>query len=174
MATNSGKVVSAEDVAAAVSAATAAQATALTSAQSRYEVIQSQIQELETEGETVLGQIRTLGGTSGRRSGRRASGNRTAGGRVRNDTSLNVAVANVLLAASGPLSPTEITEAVQKAGYSSTSASNFPQMVSQSLNRMKGMKLGRSAIVANPARGQWQSASGLKGWVKEQTAPAAA
>lgn len=97
--------------------------------------LQSRLDELTTEADSLRTQLRELGGKGGRkRSGKRAS----------NEQSLIVAVASVL--GKKPMALSEICSAVTKSGYK-TSSDNFKTMVSQSLGKLVDMKVGASNVV---------------------------
>jgi hypothetical protein len=79
--------------------------------------------------------IAALGG-NGRRGGGMGSGRMTAGGRVRNEKSLNDTIEQVLGKGGKAMGVGDIADAVQAAGYRSNSA-NFRSIVNQTLIKDK-------------------------------------
>ncbi len=161
---NGGNTAVADQVRDAVAQAETARATAVKAAQTRMTEIDSQIESLGSERDALRSQLRELGEKTGRG---RAAGN--TGTRARNDVTLDVAVANVLIGSKSAMSPTEISDAVTASGYTSNSP-NFRGMVSQSINRLSKIKHSGRNVISSPGRGSWQASSALAGWVKAETA----
>jgi len=84
-------------------------------------------------------------------AGRASSGRRGGGRRGRNDMNLGDALVGTLTGKT--MSVTEVAEAVQRAGYNTTSP-NFRTIVNQTLTKDKRFK--------RVARGQYTAASGAK------------
>lgn len=147
---------------AAAAALSAASAAALSAAQAR-------LTEIDAERETLVSTIATLGGEvatprKGRKS-RKASAR--TGKRSTNSVSLREAVARAL--SDKPQSPTDIQEAVVKAGYK-TSSPNFPQMVAQHLSNLGGLRMGKSPVAVNEDRGLWTAGSGMDRYLADPSA----
>lgn len=123
------------------------------------QTIETRLAQLNDERETLVAQLRSLGGKAGPRKARASSGKRAS-----NDVTLIAAVAACLSKASGPMKPTEICEAVQKGGYQTTS-DNYPQMVSQALSTLKGLRMDKSPVALNPNRGEWIAGSGMARYI---------
>lgn len=122
---------------------------------------QARVAELDTERASLVEQIASLGGGKVRKNGKP----RKVGGlRASNEVSLREAVATALSKAKGALSPTQVQEAVVKAGYK-TSSENFPQMVSQQLSTLGGLRMGKSPVATNENRGEWLAGSGMKAYL---------
>lgn len=141
------------DVSQVIASVTAANEAAAQASASARQALEARLAEIDEERETLVGQLRSLGGKA---SGKRARQSK----RASNDTSLILAVATALSVAKGPLSPTEVCEAVQKAGYK-TSSENYAQMVSQALSNLKNLRMGKSPVAVNAARGEWTAGSGM-------------
>lgn len=158
-------------------ASVAAQAAALATAQTAaLEQANARLAEINTERDGLIAQIRELGGSAPRASGTRGRGRPrgSTGSRASNDVSLITAVATHMLNAKGPQTVTQVCEGVQKQGYT-TDSDNFSTMVSQSLSRLKALRMGtaKSALVQNPDRGQWTAGSGLAAYLKNPDAAVA-
>lgn len=127
--------------------------------EAKREELMAQVEEVESEISTISAALGAGGGraTSGRRPGRPAKkaarGGPRAGGRAakrgkrpRNAESLEVALAKVLKGKTMGVS--EVADAVQKAGYKTTSP-NFRTIVNQTLLRSDLIKkTGRGAYTA--------------------------
>lgn len=135
------------DVAEANEAMAAAAATARTALESR-------LAEITAERETLVTQLRSLGGkpTSGKR--------RRSSPRVSNEHPLIVSIATVLSEADEPMGTTDICDAVVKAGYK-TNSENYPQMVAQQLSNLVSLRMGSSAVVVRPERGHYKAGPGM-------------
>jgi len=105
--------------------------------------------EIEALGGLVDGTGRSgrTGGRRGARPGRRASRTRTRGGRPRNESNLVDSLAKVLKGKE--MSVTDVAEAVQKAGYKTTSPRHFRTMVNIALIKSgKFKRTGRGVYTA--------------------------
>lgn len=154
---------------AAAAALSEANAAALSAAQAR-------LTEIDAERETLVATIATLGGETGTEAPRKARKTRKAakpakaartGKRATNSVSLREAVARAL--SDKPQSPTEIQEAVVKAGYK-TSSPNFSQMVAQHLSNLGGLRMGKSPVAVNEDRGLWTAGSGMERYLADPSA----
>lgn len=88
--------------------------------------------------------------TDGKRGRPKGSRNKTSNG-----ISLIQAVAQVLAQSNEPLTIAQITEGVEKLGYS-TNADSFSVMISQTLG-----KLSKANVAETIKRGVWQSSNGI-------------
>lgn len=146
---------------AAAAALSEANAAALTAAQAR-------LTEIDAEREALVATIATLGGeVATPRKGRKARKAGRTGKRATNSISLREAVARAL--SDKPQSPTDIQEAVVKAGYK-TSSPNFPQMVAQHLSNLGGLRMGKSPVAVNEDRGLWTAGSGMERYLADPSA----
>lgn len=153
--------------AAAAAALSQANAAALSAAQSR-------LTEIDAERETLVATIATLGGdgdSNGKvhktRKTKTKNSKARTGNRATNSISLREAVARSL--SNKPQSPTEIQEAVLKAGYS-TDSPNFAQMVAQHLSNLGGLRMGKSPVAVNEERGLWTAGSGMERYLADPSA----
>jgi hypothetical protein len=140
-----------------------AQATLEAARQSGLQSLNDRLSELDEERATVLAQIKELGGST--RRARKSSGGGSRSPRASNEITLINAVATVLSKAKKPLSATEVQAAVTKSGYES-SAPNFPTMIAQNLSSLTKLRMGQSAVVVRPERGQYEAGSGMARYLK--------
>ncbi len=149
-------------VAEAQAAAQKARESAIADLTTRRDSVAAELKSIQAQLDEIAGtptrRRRASGSTGGARRGRPAGSTRSANG------TLDVCVARVLQAADGVMSPSEITDAVKAAGYTSDSP-NFPSMVSQALTRLNGQRMGKALIVQNPNRGEWKAGSGLERYI---------
>ena len=111
--------------------------------EAKRDVLLAQVEQLDSEISFINAALGGTAKSSARRAGGRASTGRK---RPRNDKSLEVALADVLKGKT--MGVTEVAEAVQKAGYKTTSP-NFRTIVNQTLIRSELIKkLSRGAYTA--------------------------
>lgn len=150
--------------------------TAVQSIQARLNEIDTQMSSLTAERQGILDSVRQIGGTveaapasTGSRRGRPAGSRnkpKAAAKAVRGTNArtlnggktLKVALAEVLRDATGPMSPTEITEAVIKGGYKSN-APNFTTMVTQQLGLLGRTQIGKGMVATHTGHGAWEAGS---------------
>ena len=143
------------DTTAVLDAVTAANEAAASAAADARKALEARLAEIDSERETLVEQLKSLGGSARKRTRKNAQ-------RASNDVSLITAVATCLSKAKGPLTPTQVCENVIKAGYK-TNSDNYPQMVSQALSTLKGLKMGvKSPVATNVVRGEWLAGSGME------------